>query len=115
MLHSPAFAQAAGGGSAGTAGILIQVAPLILLFAIFWFLIIRPQQKRLKDHRDMVAAVKRGDEVVTGGGLIGKVTKVTDNDVEVEIAPNVRVKAVKSTLSNVTTRGAPPAANDGKA
>ncbi|WP_448577894.1 preprotein translocase subunit YajC [Thermaurantiacus sp.] len=115
MLHSPAFAQAAGGGPAGTTAILIQVAPLILLFAIFWFLIIRPQQKRLKDHRDMVAAVKRGDDVVTGGGLIGKVTKVTDTDVEVELAPNVRVKAVKSTLSSVTPRGAPPAANDGKA
>lgn len=115
MLHSPAFAQAAGGGSAGAAGILIQIAPLILLFTIFWFLIIRPQQKRLKDHRDMVAAVKRGDEVVTGGGLIGKVTKVSDADVEVELAPNIRVKAVKSTLSNVTPRGAPQPANDGKA
>lgn len=115
MFASPAFAQAAAGPAGGAGAFLIQVVPLVLLFVIFWFLIIRPQQKRMKEHRDMVAAVKRGDEVVTGGGLIGKVTKVTDSDVEVELAPNVRVRAVKTTLSAVTPKGAPAPANDARA
>lgn len=114
MFASPAFAQAATGAPGGSAGFLIQLVPLILLFIIFWFLIIRPQQQRVKAHRAMVEGVKRGDEVVTGGGLIGKVTKVNDTDVEVEIAPNVRVRAVKSTLTTVNTRGGQPA-NDVKA
>jgi preprotein translocase subunit YajC len=113
MFASPAFAQGAAGASAGATGFLIQIVPLVFLFVIFWFLIIRPQQKRLKDHRDMVAAVKRGDEVVTGGGLIGKVAKVSDNEVELELAPNVKVRAVKSTLTSVSPKGAP--ANDAKA
>ncbi|WP_448586385.1 preprotein translocase subunit YajC [Thermaurantiacus sp.] len=113
MFASPAFAQGAAGASPGAAGFLIQLVPLILLFVIFWFLIIRPQQKRLKEHREMVAAVKRGDEVVTGGGLIGRVSKVTDTEVEVELAPSVRVRAVKSTLQSVTPRGTP--ANDARA
>jgi preprotein translocase subunit YajC len=114
MISSPAFAQAAG-AQAGGASVFLQFVPLILLFVIFWFLIIRPQQKRLKDHRDMVAAVKRGDDVVTGGGLIGKVTKVTDEEVEVELAPQMRVRVVKTTLSAVTPRGSPQPANDAKA
>jgi preprotein translocase subunit YajC len=115
MFATPAFAQAAAGAPGGTTGILIQIVPLVLLFVIFWFLIIRPQQKRMKDHRDMVAGVKRGDEVVTGGGLIGKVSKVTEGEVEVELAPNVRVRVVKTTLSSVSSRGAGHPANDGKA
>lgn len=92
----------------------MQIVPLILLFAIFWFLIIRPQQQKMKAHRAMVEAVKKGDEVVTGGGLVGKVTKVTDGEVEVELAPNIKVRAIKGTLSGVTPRGAPAAANDAK-
>jgi len=114
MFASPAFAQAAG-APGGTTGFLIQIVPLVLLFVIFWFLIIRPQQKRMKEHRDMVAAVKRGDEVVTGGGLIGKVTRVTEGEVEVELAPNMKVRVVKSTLSSVTPRGGAQPAADGKA
>ncbi len=114
MFATPAYAQAAtatGGG--GTAAFLIQMVPLILLFVIFWFLIIRPQQQKLKAHRAMVEAVKKGDEVVTGGGLIGRVVKVADNEVEVELGPNMKVRAVKQTLTNVTPRGT-PAANDAK-
>ena len=89
--------------------------PIVGMIAIFWFLIIRPQQQKLKQHRAMVDAVKKGDDVVTGGGLIGKVSKVTDTEVEIELAPTVKVRALKGTLSSVTPRGAPAAANDAKA
>lgn len=114
MFSSPAHAQAATGVPGGTEAFLIQIVPLILLFVIFWFLIIRPQQQKLKSHRAMVDAVKKGDEVITGGGLIGKVFKVTDQEVEIDLSPTVRVKALKSTLSAVTPRGVPAAANDAK-
>lgn len=115
MFSTPAFAQGATAGAAGGAsGFLIQVVPLILLFVIFWFLIIRPQQQRAKQHKAMIDAVKKGDDVVTGGGLIGRVVKVTDQDVEIELSPTVKVKALKATLSQVTSRGAPAAANDAK-
>ncbi len=115
MFSSPAYAQAAGAAPGGAGGFLIQIVPLILLFVIFWFLIIRPQQQKMKAHRAMVDAVKKGDEVVTGGGLVGRVTKVADGEVEVELAPNMKVRALKGTLTNVTPRGAPAAANDAKA
>jgi preprotein translocase subunit YajC len=116
MFASPAFAQgAAPAGPGGTEAFLIQIVPLVLLFVIFWFLIIRPQQQRAKAHRAMVDAVKKGDEVVTGGGLIGKVVRVQDNEVEIELAPTVKVRALKGTLTSVTPRGTPAAANDAKA
>ncbi len=115
MFASPAYAQGAAAGAGGTSAFLIQVAPLVLLFVIFWFLIIRPQQQKLKAHRAMVDAVKKGDEVVTGGGLIGKVSRVTDTEVEIELSPTVKVRALKATLSSVTPRGAPAPANDAKA
>lgn len=116
MFSTPAFAQtAATGATGGTSAFLIQMAPLLFLFVIFWFLIIRPQQQRVKQHRAMVEAVKKGDEVVTGGGLIGRVTKVDGDTVEVELAPTVKVKVVKSTISAVTPRGVAAAANDVKA
>ena len=88
MLATPAFAQAAG-GAAGAAGGLISFVPIILIFAIMYFLMIRPQQKKVKEHRAMVEALRRGDQIVTAGGVIGKVTKVEDGkaEVEVEIAP----------------------------
>jgi len=88
----------------------MQVAPLLLIFVIFYFLLIRPQQKKMKDHRALIEAVKKGDTVVTGGGLIGKVTRADETEVEVEIAPNVKVKVVKSTLADVRGVGKP--AND---
>jgi preprotein translocase subunit YajC len=89
-------------------GALGQFLPLILIFAIMYFLLIRPQQKKVKEHQAMVAAVRRGDQVVTQGGLIGKVSKVKDdNEVEVEIADGVKVRVVKSTISQVTSKTEP--------
>jgi len=85
-----------------------QFIPLILIFAIMYFLLIRPQQKKMKDHKAMVAALRRGDQVVTQGGLIGKVSKVKDDDeIEVEIAPNVRVRVVRSTVTQVLSKTEP--------
>lgn len=104
MFISPAYAQAAGAETSLLGGGLL---PLVLIFVIFYFLIIRPQNKRMKQHKAMVAAVKRGDSVVTAGGIIGKVTRVHDDEVQVEIADEVRVKVVKSTLSDVRAKGEP--------
>lgn len=113
MLISPAYAQAAGTAAApdATTAFLFQMAPLAMIFVVFWFLIFRPQQQRAKDQRAKLDAVKKNDQVVTGGGLIGKVTRVDGDTVEVEIAPNVRVKAVKAMLTDVTPVGT-KAAND---
>jgi preprotein translocase subunit YajC len=113
MFESPAFAQATNGGTAagGTAAILNMVLPLVLIFVIFYVLLIRPQQKRMKQHQDMLGAVKPRDIAVTNGGLVGKVTKVDDNEVELEIAQGVRVRVVKTMLSEVRPHGA-KAAND---
>jgi preprotein translocase subunit YajC len=115
MFESPAFAQATNGGTqaggGGTAAIINMVLPLALVFIIFYVLMIRPQQKRMKQHQDMLGAVKPRDTAVTTGGLIGKVTKVDDNEVELEIAQGVKVRVVKSMLSDVRPHGA-KAAND---
>ncbi|HEU4968309.1 preprotein translocase subunit YajC [Sphingomonas sp.] len=113
MFESPAYAQAAGqtGASSGAA-FFIQMIPLLAIFVIFWFLLIRPQQRRMKEHQARIGAVKKGDTVVTGGGLVGKVTKVEDLHVEVELAPQLRVRAVKSTLTDVTPLGGSKPAND---
>lgn len=108
MFISPAYAQTATAAGSGTAAFM-QFLPLVFIFVIFYFLMIRPQQRRMKQHRAMIEAVKKGDSVVTAGGLIGKVTRVQDNEVEIEVAPTVKVRVVKSTLSSV---GAPIAAND---
>lgn len=90
---------------------IAQFVPLILIFAIMYFLLIRPQQKKVKEHKAMVGAVRRGDQVVTQGGLIGKVTKVKeDNELEVEIANGVKVRVVQSTLADVRSKSEP--AND---
>ncbi|MDQ3077984.1 MAG: preprotein translocase subunit YajC [Pseudomonadota bacterium] len=102
---------AAAAPSGGTS-FFIQTIPLVLVFIIFWFLMIRPQQKRMKEHAAQIAAVKKGDRVVTGGGLIGKVTRVTDTEVEVELGQGTRVTAVKSTLSQVGNPAAAKPAND---
>lgn len=104
MFVSPAYAQTAGGGMAGIG----QFLPLILIFAIMYFLLIRPQQKKAKEHKKMVEALRRGDTVVTQGGLIGKVSKVKeDNEVEVEIASGIKVRVVQSTIAAVTSRSEP--------
>ncbi len=87
---------------------LIQFAPFVVIFAIMYFLILRPQQKRAKDQRELVQSARRGDIVVTTGGLIGKVTKSTDeNEVELEIAPNVRVRLARSGIADVRSKGEP--------
>jgi preprotein translocase subunit YajC len=87
------------------------IVPTMLIIGIMYFLMIRPQQKRLKEHRDMVAAIRRGDTIVTSGGIIGKVTKVEDQELQVEIADGVKVKLLRSTISEVRGKGeAAPAA-----
>lgn len=106
MFVTPAFAQAAAGGSTGGAA-LLQFVPIILIFVIMYFLMIRPQQKKMKDHKNMVEALRRGDTVVTSGGLIGKVTRVEDAQLEVEIAPGVKVKIVRATVSNILSKTEP--------
>ena len=108
MFASPAYASA-GAAPAGGAGFLIQILPLLLIFVIFYFLLIRPQQRRMKAHQAMVTAVKKNDTAITAGGVIGKVTKVDENEVELEIASGVRVKVVKATLSEVRPHGVKPA------
>ena len=109
MFSSPAFAQSGAADPGGLTAILGQFAPLLLIFVIFYFLLIRPQSRRMKQHRDMIAAVKRNDVAVTSGGLIGKVTKVEEGEIELEIASGTRVRVVKSMLSEVRPHGAKPA------
>ena len=105
MLITPAFAQ---GAAAGGSDMIVSLLPFIAIFVIMYFLILRPQQKRAKQHQEMVKNVRRGDNVVTSGGLIGKVTKVVDDDqLEVEIADGVRVRQLKSMVSEVRAKGEP--------
>ena len=109
MFSSPAYAQAGAASSGGMVALLGQFAPLLLIFVIFYFLLIRPQTRRAQEHRDMIGAVKRNDTAVTSGGMIGKVTKVDEAEVELEVASGVRVRVVKSMLSEVRPHGAKPA------
>ena len=102
---------AAAGPSAGLP-FWLGILPWVAIFLIFWFLMIRPQQKRMREHAAQIAAVKKGDRVVTGGGLVGKVTRVSDNEVEIDLGQNVRVTAVKSTLSQVGNPATAKPAND---
>jgi preprotein translocase subunit YajC len=104
MLISPAYAQGLGGGS----DFFIQLVPILLMFVIFYMLLLRPQQQRAKQHREMVANLRRGDTVVTAGGIVGKVTKVRDDgEIEVEIAESTRVRVVKATVAEVRVKGEP--------
>ena len=106
MLITSAFAQGAPG--LPTTDTLIQFVPFVLIFVIMWFLIIRPQQRRARQHADMIKAVRRGDTVVSSGGIVGRVTKVTDEpEIEIEIADGVRVKLVRSMIVEVRTKGEP--------
>lgn len=111
MWISPAYAQDAAAG--GTGAIVMQLLPLILIFAVFYFLLIRPQQRKMKEHREMLTKLKRNDKIVTAGGIVGTITKVRDSsdEIEVEIAPNVRVTVVRGTISALVQ---PQAANDAK-
>jgi preprotein translocase subunit YajC len=100
MLVSPAYAQA--GAPAGFD--LISLMPLLLIFVVFYFLLIRPQQKKMKQHRELISALKRGDRVLTAGGIIGSVVKVEDDELLVEIAKDVRVRVARSTISDVLNK-----------
>lgn len=106
FFATPAYAQAAGAASGGVQGQIMSIAPLILLFVLFYFLLIRPQQKKMKEHKAMIEAVRRGDIVTTAGGIIGKIVKVQeDGIVQVEIAEGVRVKVLKGTIGEVRAKG----------
>ncbi len=105
MFVTPAFAQAS---PLGGDNMLVSLLPFILIFVIMYFLILRPQQKRARDHQDMVKNLRRGDTVITSGGLVGKVTKVVDDEqIEVEIAEGVRVRQVRQMVSGVRAKGEP--------
>ncbi|MBL6959256.1 MAG: preprotein translocase subunit YajC [Rhodospirillales bacterium] len=110
MFISPAYAQGAGGGGGGIEAFL----PLILIFVVFYFLLIRPQQKKVKLHKEMLGAIRRGDKIVTGGGIIGTVTKVIDDhEVNVEIAEGIKVRVQRGLISAVLTKPE-PVKDDGK-
>ena len=99
----------AAGTAAAEPPFWISMLPIVGMVAIFWFLIIRPQMRQQKAHREKVAGVKKGDQVITAGGLLGKVIKVDDQYAEIEIAQGVKVKAVKSTLGDIVPPGGKPA------
>ena len=104
------LSAAAAGGDAPPAW--LQFLPLVAMVAIFWFLIIRPQMRKQKEHQTKISAIKKGDQVLTGGGLVGKVTRVDEHYADIEIAQGVKVKAVKSTIGDIIPPGGTPAAND---
>ncbi len=107
MFISPAYAQGLGGGTSG----IVQLAPLILIFVVFYFFLIRPQQTKAKQHKAVLDALRRGDRVVTGGGIIGMVSKVvSDQEVQVDIADGVRVRVLRSTIASVIAKTEPVAA-----
>ena len=120
MLISTAYAQVAGGEGGGD--LITSLLPFVFIFAIFWFLLIRPQQKKAKQHRETLASLKRGDRIVTGGGILGRIVRVEGpNELLVELAPDVRVRLMRSTVIELVTRsepattgGAAEAADDGE-
>lgn len=116
MFSIPAFAQTASASAAdgGLMGILTSVAPFILIGALFYLLILRPQQQRAREHRNAVGGVKRNDQIVLSNGVIGKVVRVEETEVGVEVAQGVTVKVVKSMIAEVRSRGDPAPANDSR-
>ncbi|MCF8474461.1 MAG: preprotein translocase subunit YajC [Emcibacter sp.] len=109
MFITDAYAQAA--GTAGSENVIMQFLPFILIIGVFYFLMIRPQQKRVKEHKAMINALRRGDNVITSGGIVAKVSKIIDdNEIELEIATGVKIKVIRSTIS--TVMGKPAPAND---
>jgi preprotein translocase subunit YajC len=106
MFSTPAFAQSSPLGGGGD--MIYQLLPFVLIFVIMYFLILRPQQKRVKAHQEMVKNVRRGDTVVTNGGLVGKVTKVVDDEqIEIEIGDDMRIRQMRSMLTDVRAKGEP--------
>jgi preprotein translocase subunit YajC len=114
FFATPAFAQTTAAAGGGGAASLLEFLPIVAIMVLFYFLMIRPQQQRMKQHQALVSAVKRGDTVVLNSGVLGKVTKVDEGEAMVEIAQGVNVKVVKSMISDVRTRGEPAPANDPK-
>jgi preprotein translocase subunit YajC len=112
MLITPAYAQSPFGGSTD---MLTSLLPFVLIFVIMYFLILRPQQKRVKQHAEMVKNVRKGDTVITSGGLVGRVTKVIDDDqIEVEVADGVRIRQMKQMVTDVRAKGEPVKDDDSK-
>ena len=108
MFISPAFAQAAGGAAPGFGDFAGMVVPLAMIMVVFWFLLIRPQQKKMKEHQEMLKKVGKGDTVITAGGLIGRVVKVIDdNELQVEIGENIKVRVLRTGISDVRAKGEP--------
>ena len=107
-MINPAWAQAAQGGAPSP---IMNLAPLVLIFVVFYFLLIRPQQQKAKEHRTMLANLKRNDDVITSGGLYGKVIAITDKVVTLEIAPNVRVRVDRPQVASLAKAAG---AEDGK-
>lgn len=106
MLITPAFAQAAGAGD--TNSMLMSLLPFALIFVIMYFLILRPQQRKVREHADLVKNIRRGDTVITSGGLVGKVTKVVDDEqIEFEVSDGVRVRQMRQMITGVRTKGEP--------
>jgi preprotein translocase subunit YajC len=116
MLISPAHAQAAA-PAAGGGDIFMSLLPLLLIFVVFYFLLIRPQQTKVKQHRAMIDGLKKGDQIATAGGIVGKITRVEPNDstLTVEIAPNVQVKVVRHTVADLLSKPVPASGNDNRA
>jgi len=110
MFVTPAYAQGTGAGP----DMLISILPFVLIFVIMYFLIIRPQRAQVKKRSEMLAAIRRGDTVVTGGGLVGKVTKATDNELEVDLGGGTKVTALRSTIMDVRVKGEPVANENAK-
>jgi preprotein translocase subunit YajC len=113
MFATPAYAQAAGAAANGMSS-LINIAPLLLLVVAGYFLLIRPQQTRLKKHQQMVSGVKRGDTVILANGVIGKVVRVEEEEVGLEVATGVTIKVIKAMIHDVRVKGSPAPANDAK-
>lgn len=115
MFISDAFAQGAAGAAPGGGDIFMQFLPLVLVLVVFYFLLIRPQQQARKRHLEMISNLKKGDVVVTSGGLIGKVKSLQDDEVRLELSPNVDVRVVRATIAEVRSKTEPAPANDAKA
>jgi preprotein translocase subunit YajC len=112
MWITPAFAQIPGGGAGGLDSIFLNAFPFVAVIAIMYMLLFRPQQKRAKQHQEMIKNLRKGDSVVTSGGTVGRVTKLIDDEqVEIEIAQNVRVRQMRSMVSEVRTKGEPVASD----
>lgn len=114
MFISEAWAQGAPAATAGGGDILIQMAPIVLIFIVFWFLLIRPQQKKAKEHRAMVQGLKRGDRVVTNGGIFGQISHVADDHLMVEIADGVKIKLAREAISAIPGKPEPVKKDEAK-